>query len=94
MKKLTLSQSALLGYFAKGGVVEMCTTVCSQLGATNFSAERPEQFSKTVLYSLVKAGLLKTVDEKLVYGLRWSRLMITERGKKLHEVMEAQRASA
>ena len=49
MKKLTLSQSALLGYFAKGGVVELCTTVCSQLGATNFSAGRPEQFSKTVL---------------------------------------------
>ncbi|AFT72787.1 hypothetical protein [Alteromonas macleodii] len=93
MKKLTLSQSALLTYFANGGVVEMCTTVCSQLGATNFSAERPEQFSKTVLYSLVKAGLLKTVDEKLVYGLRWSRLMITERGLKLHEAMEAQRAS-
>ena len=93
MKKLTHSQSALLGYFANGGFVEVCTTVCSQLGTTNFSAERPVQFSRTVLNSLVKAGLLKTVNEKLVYGLRWSRVLITERGLKCYEAVEVQRAS-
>lgn len=93
MQKFTLSQSTLLSYFAKGGYVEICTTVCNQLGATNFPPNKPEQFSKTVLYSLIKDGLLRTTGEQLVFGIRWSRIQITERGLNRHEEVETQHAS-
>lgn len=92
MQKLTPSQSTLLSYFAKGGHVEICTTVCSQLGTTNFPPNKPEQFSKTVLYSLIKESLLRTTGEQLVFGIRWSRLQITERGLSRHEDVETQHA--
>ncbi|WP_018984313.1 hypothetical protein [Salinimonas chungwhensis] len=89
MKKLTSNQTELLHYFANGGYVELCTSVCNQFGKTNFPKVYPLSFSKTVLYSLIKEGLLRQSTEQCVYGLRWSRVEISERGIKHAQALEA-----
>ena len=89
MKKLTSNQTELFHYFVNGGYVEFCTSVCNQFGKTNFPKFHPVSFSKTVLYSLIKEGLLKQSTEKCIYGLRWSRVEISERGIKHAQALEA-----
>lgn len=83
MAKLTSAQSELLQYFAEGGAVEFCTSLGSQLGKAIFPHSKPSNFNKLVMNSLLKYGLLEPTKEKCEYGLRWSRVEISERGLKL-----------
>lgn len=83
MEKLSTYQTELLRYFAEGGVVEFCTSVGGQLGATAFPKAKPDRFNKLVMNSLLKYGLLKPAAEKFVYGLRWSRIEVSNKGIEL-----------
>lgn len=91
MEKLTPHQIDLLQYFADGGYTEICISVCSQLGETNFPNKRPVKFSKTVLYSLLRRGFLMESTEQTIYGIRWQRVVISNRGAKYLKELEVVR---
>ena len=83
MAKLTSAQSELLQYFADGGIVEFCTSLGSQLGKALFPKAKPKIFNKLVMNSLLRHGLLMPTDENFHFGMRWSRVEISDRGMKL-----------
>ena len=83
MAKLTSAQTELLQYFADGGTVEFCTSLGSQLGKALFPKTKPNNFNKLVMNSLLKYGLLQPTDENFHFGMRWSRVEISDRGMKL-----------
>ncbi|WP_420935156.1 hypothetical protein ACOJR9_04385 [Alteromonas sp. A081] len=80
MNKFSPSQRELLEFFGDGGIVEFCTSVGSQLGATSFPKGKPMRFNKLVMNSLFKYGLLRVAKEECSYGLRWSQVVISQRG--------------
>ena len=90
MRKLTSHQIALLEFFHNGGVVCFCTTVSSQLGVYHFPLSKPEKFSKTIFYSLLRIGLLKAMTEEIEFGIRWSSFSISEKGTELLQDREVE----
>lgn len=80
MKKLTPHQLTLLQFFASGGKAVFCTSVSSQLGHYHFPNSKPAKFSKTVFFSLMRLGLVKQKCEEIEFGIRWSKVCISERG--------------
>ena len=83
MAKLTSAQTELLKYFANGGTVEFCTSLGNQLGKALFPKAKPKSFNKLDMNSLLRFGLLIPTDENFHFGMRQSRVEISNRGTKL-----------
>lgn len=80
MDKLSKKHHQFLTWLARGNFVDICTMVGRQLGKTVLSEPYSEKGLNASVNSCLVWGLL-VQDELHIYGIRWSRLTLSEKGR-------------